>query len=90
MLSKHAQAALSLFCIKKKSLFRLILILTPLAFLLARRSTKGHFVHQKGMCVRDQGGGFVNHAIEFIETPLFTRQIKQLASDDELKDLQKE
>ena len=32
----------------------------------------------------------MNHAIEFIETPLFTRQIKQLASDEELQGLQKE
>jgi hypothetical protein len=32
----------------------------------------------------------VNHAIEFIETPLFTRQIKTIATDDELKELQKE
>lgn len=29
-------------------------------------------------------------AIEFIETPLFTRQIQQLATDDELRALQKE
>ncbi|MEJ4047050.1 type II toxin-antitoxin system RelE/ParE family toxin [Erwinia sp. SLM-02] len=28
--------------------------------------------------------------IEFIETSLFTRQIKQIATDDELKELQKE
>lgn len=32
----------------------------------------------------------MSHAIEFIETPLFTRQIKQIATDDELKALQKE
>lgn len=32
----------------------------------------------------------MDHALEFIETPLFTRQIKQIATDDELKDLQKE
>jgi len=31
----------------------------------------------------------VSHAIEFIETPMFTRQIKQIATDDELKELQK-
>ncbi len=31
----------------------------------------------------------VPHAIEFIETPIFTRQIKQIATDDELKELQK-
>ncbi|CAO98284.1 type II toxin-antitoxin system RelE/ParE family toxin [Erwinia tasmaniensis] len=31
----------------------------------------------------------MSHAIEFIETPMFTRQIKQIATDDELKDLQK-
>ncbi|MGL6117952.1 type II toxin-antitoxin system RelE/ParE family toxin [Plesiomonas sp.] len=32
----------------------------------------------------------MSHAIEFIETPIFTRQIKQIATDDEFKDLQKE
>lgn len=32
----------------------------------------------------------VSHAIEFIETTMFTRQIKQIATDDELKELQKE
>lgn len=31
----------------------------------------------------------VSHAIAFIETPMFTRQIKQIATDDELKELQK-
>lgn len=31
----------------------------------------------------------VIHAIEFIETSMFTRQIKQIATDDELKELQK-
>jgi len=31
----------------------------------------------------------VSHAIEFIETSMFTRQIKQIATDDELKELQK-
>lgn len=30
------------------------------------------------------------HAITFIETPLFTRQIKQIATDEELRVLQKE
>ncbi|MCC5827301.1 type II toxin-antitoxin system RelE/ParE family toxin [Alkalimonas sp.] len=30
------------------------------------------------------------HAIEFIETSLFTRQIKQIATDDELRVLQNE
>lgn len=30
----------------------------------------------------------VSHAIEFIETPTFTKQIKALATDDELKKLQ--
>lgn len=30
------------------------------------------------------------HAIEFIETSLFTKQIKQIASDDELRVLQQE
>lgn len=33
---------------------------------------------------------WMSHAIEFIETSLFTRQIKSIATDDELKDLQKE
>lgn len=32
----------------------------------------------------------MSHAIEFIETAMFTRQIKQIAPDDDLKDLQKE
>jgi len=32
----------------------------------------------------------LNHAIEFIETPMFTRQIKQIATDDDLKELQRE
>jgi hypothetical protein len=30
----------------------------------------------------------MNHAIEFIETPLFTRQIKTIATDEELRALQ--
>lgn len=32
----------------------------------------------------------MNHAIEFIETPMFTRQIKQIATDGDLKELQRE
>ncbi|WP_237388433.1 type II toxin-antitoxin system RelE/ParE family toxin [Xenorhabdus sp. Sc-CR9] len=32
----------------------------------------------------------MSHAIEFIETQMFTRQIKQIATDDELKELQRE
>ena len=32
----------------------------------------------------------MTNAIEFIETTIFTRQIKQLATDDELKELQRE
>ena len=32
----------------------------------------------------------MSHAIEFVETSIFTRQIKELATDDELKDLQAE
>jgi len=32
----------------------------------------------------------VSHAIVFIETPIFTKQIKVLTTDDELKDLQVE
>ena len=32
----------------------------------------------------------MSHAIEFIETSIFTKQIKAIATDDELKDLQKE
>ncbi len=32
----------------------------------------------------------MSHAIEFVETSIFTKQIKVLATDDELKDLQAE
>ncbi|MCC8379102.1 type II toxin-antitoxin system RelE/ParE family toxin (plasmid) [Xenorhabdus stockiae] len=32
----------------------------------------------------------MSHAIEFIETSLFTRQIKEIATDEELKELQRE
>lgn len=32
----------------------------------------------------------MSHANEFIETSLFTRQIRVIATDDELKDLQSE
>lgn len=32
----------------------------------------------------------MSHALVFIETPMFTRQIKLIATDDELKELQKE
>ena len=32
----------------------------------------------------------MSHAIEFIETTMFTRHIKQIATDDEIKELQKE
>lgn len=32
----------------------------------------------------------MSHAIEFVETSIFTRRIKELATDDELKDLQAE
>lgn len=32
----------------------------------------------------------MSHAIEFVETPVFSKQIKELATDDELKDLQVE
>jgi|TARA_R100000789_G_C3008955_1_gene150800 hypothetical protein len=31
----------------------------------------------------------VHKAIEFIETPIFTRQIKEIATDDELRELQR-
>jgi hypothetical protein len=31
----------------------------------------------------------VSHAVEFIETPTFTRQIQAIATDDELKELQR-
>lgn len=31
----------------------------------------------------------MSHAIEFIETPTFTRQIQSMATDDELKELQR-
>lgn len=32
----------------------------------------------------------MSYVIEFIETTIFTRQIKQIATDDELRELQKE
>lgn len=32
----------------------------------------------------------MSHAIEFVETSVFTKQIKELATDEELKDLQVE
>lgn len=32
----------------------------------------------------------MTHAIEFIETSIFTKRIKEIATDDELKNLQKE
>jgi hypothetical protein len=32
----------------------------------------------------------MTHAIEFIETRMFTRQIKAFATDDELKNLQRD
>jgi hypothetical protein len=32
----------------------------------------------------------IGHAIEFIETSVFTKQIKQIAADDELRILQRE
>ncbi|EIC00261.1 MULTISPECIES: type II toxin-antitoxin system RelE/ParE family toxin [Pantoea] len=32
----------------------------------------------------------MSQAIEFIETPMFTRQIKQIATDEELRELQRE
>jgi hypothetical protein len=32
----------------------------------------------------------MSHAIEFIETSIFTKQIQEIATDDELKDLQVE
>ena len=32
----------------------------------------------------------MSYALKFIETSMFTRQIKQIATDDELKDLQKQ
>ena len=32
----------------------------------------------------------MSHAIEFVETSIFTRQTNKLATDDELKDLQAE
>lgn len=40
--------------------------------------------------LHSKGGLPVSHAIEFIETSMFTRQIKEIATDDELKELQRE
>lgn len=39
---------------------------------------------------RLNGINAMTHAIEFIETSIFTRQIKQIATDDELRSLQVE
>jgi hypothetical protein len=36
------------------------------------------------------GGILLSHAIDFVETPIFTKQIRVIATDDELKDLQME
>lgn len=41
-------------------------------------------------CTSNEQETAVSHTIEFIETPMFTRQIMQIATDDELKELQKE
>jgi hypothetical protein len=41
-------------------------------------------------CTHAKESKAVSHAIEFIETTMFTRQIKQIATDDELRELQKE
>ncbi|PHM62845.1 toxin RelE [Xenorhabdus ishibashii] len=45
----------------------------------------------QGYYVLSRKGGLpVSHAIEFIETSMFTRQIQEIATDDELKELQRE
>jgi len=80
----------SLFCTTKKRLISAGFNPDSAGFFTGKSIDKWVLCTPKGRCVRDQGGGFVNHAIEFIETPLFTRQIKQLASDEELQGLQKE
>lgn len=36
------------------------------------------------------GGNLMSHAIDFVETSIFTKQIRVIATDDELKDLQVE
>lgn len=41
------------------------------------------------LCTRGVLEVSVSHAIEFIETLVFTRQIKQIATDEELRELQK-
>lgn len=41
------------------------------------------------MYINTQGSENTEHGIEFIETTLFTRQIKQIATDDELMELQR-
>jgi hypothetical protein len=45
-----------------------------------------YYVHKATPCSKDTP--YVSHAIEFIETPTFTRQIQAMATDDELKELQ--
>lgn len=49
-----------------------------------------YIVHCIGVLCTCDGVLLVSHALEFIETSLFTRQIRQIATDDELKELQKE
>lgn len=41
------------------------------------------------MYINTQGSENTEHGIEFIETTLFTRQITQIATDDELMELQR-
>ncbi len=48
---------------------------------------KMYYVHQARHDPKDAPD--VSHAIEFIETPTFTRQIQSIATDEELKELQR-
>ncbi|EFB71866.1 toxin-antitoxin system, toxin component, RelE family [Providencia rustigianii DSM 4541] len=42
------------------------------------------------LCTGHHRGNIVSHGIKFIETSIFTRQIKQIATDEELRILQNE
>ena len=45
---------------------------------------------QSTLAINTKGGNTVSHAIEFIETSFFTKQIKSIATQEELRILQNE
>jgi len=56
-------------------------------FILDASHHSMYYVHDEAHWSKDTPD--VSHAIEFIETPTFTRQIQAMATDDELKELQR-